>query len=622
MTKKADQGRASAADPKPVDPPPPGDDPRVKAIAPLFDAAFYLSGFAEGEAPADPIRHYLAEGWKHGRDPAPWFSGRDYLDLHADVAAAGVNPFFHYARYGAAEGRALNRAALPQGDPTPAAGAAKIKAIAPLFDTDFYLSGFAEGEAPADPVRHYLLEGWKQGRDPAPWFSGRDYLDLHADVAATGVNPFFHYARYGAAEGRALSRAAVPPVPAAEAAPAAGGAGGTLALVVGVHRSGTSLLTRGLIAAGADGGALPATWDPDNPDGFAEHPAVQAFNDRLLAHLGVSWDNWGFLASTVDFDAPGFAAWRDEAAAILRAAFVGPGPFVLKDPRTATLLPFWERVVPQAGFDLRRILILRDPAEVAESQRQRVARRPHEFPVIATSESMGALWAVTMIEVLSALSDDATLVVDHAALLAEPVATLAAAADHAGLAPDAATLNRFAAEGVKPGLYRARVPSDAAPVGAWLTAARALYADLVRAGTPRPLPAAEAHGIAAAQSYLRTLKPALSAVRDSIARLSALDAEKRARIDALDAAVRALAPLAAHAPPALQAAVLTRFAALAEGSDLARTSFSFAQAQAQLLISAGRRAEALAWLDRIRPQFAHLPAFGQLEQRAQGLPAA
>lgn len=139
-----------------------------------------------------------------------------------------------------------------------------------------------------------------------------------------------------------------------------------LTLILGVHRSGTSLLAQGMIAAGADAGSFADVRDPDNPDGYAEHPAVRVFNDRLLALLGASWDNWAFRAGLIDWDAAALAPWRDEAVAVLRAAFPGDGPFVLKAPRCATLAPFWERVVPQAGFALRCIVILRDPAEVAD----------------------------------------------------------------------------------------------------------------------------------------------------------------------------------------------------------------------------------------------------------------
>lgn len=393
-----------------------------------------------------------------------------------------------------------------------------------------------------------------------------------------------------------------------------------LTLVLGIHRSGTSLLARGLVAAGAVMGDFSDARDPDNPDGYGEHPAVRQFNDRLLAHLGASWDNWGFRAGEVDWAAPGLGPWHDEAVAVLRGAFPGDGPFVLKDPRCATLAPFWERVVPLAGFALRRILILRDPAEVAESQRQRVARRPHEFPVIADAEPMAALWAVTMAEVLVALADDATLVVSHAALLSDPVPTLTAAAAFAGLptAPDA--IARFAAERVKPELYRARATPGMGPDGTWMSAAKALHADLMRGGTPRPLSRADAAAIAGTQPGLAALLPGLPAVQDSIRRMQAVLADRQNRTAALGRFIWMVMPLAGKAPPAALDTALDSALALAAEGDLAQSAFVFAHSVARLYLFAGRKAEGLAWIERIRPQFAHIPAFEQIAQKLADLP--
>lgn len=205
-----------------------------------------------------------------------------------------------------------------------------------------------------------------------------------------------------------------------------------LTVIIGVHRSGTSLLTQALRAAGASTGEFAEICDDDNPKGYAEHPAFRNFNDRLLNHLGVSWDNWGFRATLAGLADPAFRSWHDEAVALLRGSFGGPGPFVLKDPRIATLLPFWEAVLPRAGYDVRRILVIRDPIEVALSQMQRVARRPSMFPVIDEAEPMAALWAVTMHEVLLALTRSNTLLLRHSDLMAAPEATLTVAAEFAG----------------------------------------------------------------------------------------------------------------------------------------------------------------------------------------------
>lgn len=395
-----------------------------------------------------------------------------------------------------------------------------------------------------------------------------------------------------------------------------------LTLILGVHRSGTSLLTRGLLTLGAKGGDFADSHDPHNPDGYAEHPAVRQFNDRLLAHLGASWDNWGFQASLIDWDATNLSSWRAEAAALLRGIFVGSGPFVLKDPRCTTLAPFWERVVPEAGYALRRILIVRDPAEVAESQRQRVLRRPHEFPVIAEAEPMAALWAVTMIEFLQAVSDDATLLVGHAGLLGAPGETLAAAAAFAGLVPHKADIAKFATEGVKPELYRSR-PTNAdfgGKDGVWMQAAHTLFADLTRAGNPRVLTMADARSIADTQTALAALLPGLPAVRSTIARMQAVETERRSRSEALNQMIWSLGPLCAWAPAAALDRAIDQAMALAERTDLAQSSFAFAHTVGRQLLFRGRRADGLVWMDRIRPQFGHLSTFSQLEQKLLELP--
>ena len=69
-----------------------------------FDAEFYAKKYKFLETD-DYLSHFLKEGWKEGLDPCEWFSTSKYLIAYPDVAASGVNPFFHYLHYGKAEGR-------------------------------------------------------------------------------------------------------------------------------------------------------------------------------------------------------------------------------------------------------------------------------------------------------------------------------------------------------------------------------------------------------------------------------------------------------------------------------------------------------------------------------------
>ena len=56
--------------------------------------------------------------------------------------------------------------------------------------------------ARCDAALHYLLQGWREGRDPGRFFSTTDYLGRNPDVAAAGVNPLIHYESCGRNEGR------------------------------------------------------------------------------------------------------------------------------------------------------------------------------------------------------------------------------------------------------------------------------------------------------------------------------------------------------------------------------------------------------------------------------------
>lgn len=73
-----------------------------------------------------------------------------------------------------------------------------------LFDRNWYLANHPDvAAAGMDPVRHYLLHGAYEGRDPGPDFDTRFYLAEYQDVNRAGVNPLVHFLSFGKAEGRA-----------------------------------------------------------------------------------------------------------------------------------------------------------------------------------------------------------------------------------------------------------------------------------------------------------------------------------------------------------------------------------------------------------------------------------
>ncbi len=142
-------------------------------------------------------------------------------------------------------------------------------------------------------------------------------------------------------------------------------------LVLGMHRSGTSATTRwlNLLGASLPGNLMEALAD-NNAEGFWESRDVCLLNDELLQTSGSCWDDWRNLdqhpppASTLE-------TWRKQAGAQLREDFEQSSLFVLKDPRICRLLPQWQPVFEQFDTDIRCVLPLRHPLEVARSLTRR-----------------------------------------------------------------------------------------------------------------------------------------------------------------------------------------------------------------------------------------------------------
>lgn len=71
------------------------------------------------------------------------------------------------------------------------------------FDPDWYLRSYRDvKETGIDPVEHYHMHGWKEGRNPGPGFNSAYYLDSNPDVRRIGIDPLLHFIRHGASEGR------------------------------------------------------------------------------------------------------------------------------------------------------------------------------------------------------------------------------------------------------------------------------------------------------------------------------------------------------------------------------------------------------------------------------------
>lgn len=171
-------------------------------VASEFDSAYYLATNPDvAAAGADPLNHFLNEGWKEGRRPHPDFDTLGYLISYPDVHHAGINPYYHYLVAGRSEGRHLGTVQ------TSNYSEWQRDMVATEFDSAYYLLCNPDvAEAGIEPIDHFMEHGWREGRSPNTEFQVDYYLHSNDDVRAAGMNPFLHYLLAGRAEGRAAQR--------------------------------------------------------------------------------------------------------------------------------------------------------------------------------------------------------------------------------------------------------------------------------------------------------------------------------------------------------------------------------------------------------------------------------
>lgn len=383
------------------------DPAMVEQIRGHLDPVFYAAQLPASERSEDPVLHYLTRGAAQGLDPSPDFGTRAYLAWHADVREAGLNPFFHYLAHGRLEGRQVwpaGTAAEPPGAEPPVA------------------------EPPA----------------PAQWTAGSlAGLPTETRLAA--------HVQAMAACAQAPALRASAPVQAALAdwrAPEAR----WLALL-GMHRSGTSLLAGMLQALGVWLGPAEDLLgpQPDNPEGFFEHPALMGLDEAVLDRADSAWDDPAPDLARVQALAtdPVLQAqarlwlrglWRSRPEGAVLTAF--------KDPRLCYTAGFWQAQVPE----LQGLVVLRHPLAVARSLRARGGYSSLRHGL--------ALWAAHHRALAPWRGRAEVPVILHSDLLAAPRATLAPVLAALGLQASEAQWAQALAQ-VRPGRVHQNLAGDA-----------------------------------------------------------------------------------------------------------------------------------------------------------------
>ena len=189
-------------------------------------------------------------------------------------------------------------------------------------------------------------------------------------------------------------------------------------LVLGMHRSGTSALTRIIGHLGATLPLDPMPETADNPGGYWESRSIARFNNRLLESAGTRWNDDAPLPAAWFAD-PARAADREEGGALVDAAFGAAQLLAFKDPRLCRLLPFWKEVLADRGIEPCAVIALRDPAEVARSLQARLDDPAFRPAAVAAPERGLLLWLRYVLDAEARSRDMPRAVIDYPSLIAD-----------------------------------------------------------------------------------------------------------------------------------------------------------------------------------------------------------
>lgn len=120
----------------------------------IFDYDYYRRN--NNDINCDPLKHYRQYGWRENRMPSEFFNVNNYR-TYSSTVPLHENPLVDFMlKLTNNLGRNLKREAKD----------------CELFDEDYYIQSYPElGLNKNNAFAHYLLIGWREGRNPAPFFN-------------------------------------------------------------------------------------------------------------------------------------------------------------------------------------------------------------------------------------------------------------------------------------------------------------------------------------------------------------------------------------------------------------------------------------------------------------------
>ena len=195
--------------------------------------------------------------------------------------------------------------------------------------------------------------------------------------------------------------------------------------VLGMHRSGTSAITRIINLMGASVPENLMEKNADNLSGYWESKNIVAINNQLLTRAGSSWfdskeisKSWQLSDKINDV--------KYKAIALIKSSFNHEEPenLVIKDPRLCRLLPFWQNVMNELGISFFHVHILRHPSEVFMSFLARFNHPKFKPASIIHPEKLNLLWLRYVLEAEFYSRNNNRIFINYDDLVKYPVNTI------------------------------------------------------------------------------------------------------------------------------------------------------------------------------------------------------
>ena len=178
-------------------------------------------------------------------------------------------------------------------------------------------------------------------------------------------------------------------------------------VVLGMHRSGTSLITRSLEACGVQLGHRLIAGGRDNEKGYFEDAAINQLNENILSEMERAW--YSILLPEIESDVR--SSYVEKGLSVLRSGFLGMKTWAVKEPRITRLHFIWERIFELSGADVHYLLANRHPFSVAAS----LARRDQISRLHAL-----VLWLIHQAAGLQTILAHGGIVVDYDLVMDRP----------------------------------------------------------------------------------------------------------------------------------------------------------------------------------------------------------